>query len=139
MNKLISTLLALVLCVSFAKAQSGPVMTFEKLEMDYGTLALGADGVRLFKFKNTGTEPLVIKNARGSCGCTVPKWPNEPIGVGKTGVIEVKYDTSRPGPFSKAVYVETNEANPQHTLAIKGTVVEKKSDTVGANSSGSKR
>lgn len=139
MNKLISTLLALVLCVSFAKAQSGPVMTFEKLEMDYGTLALGADGVRLFKFKNTGTEPLVIKNARGSCGCTVPKWPNEPIGVGKTGVIEVKYDTSRPGPFSKSVYVETNEANPQHTLAIKGTVVEKKSDTVGANSSGSKR
>jgi hypothetical protein len=139
MNKLISTLLALVLCVSFAKAQSGPVMTFEKLEMDYGTIALGADGVRLFKFKNTGTEPLVIKNARGSCGCTVPKWPNEPIGVGKTGVIEVKYDTSRPGQFSKAVYVETNEANPQHTLAIKGTVVEKKNDTVGANSSGSKR
>ena len=139
MNKIISTLLALVLCVSFAKAQSGPVMTFEKLEMDYGTIALGADGVRFFKFKNTGNEPLVIKNARGSCGCTVPKWPNEPIGAGKTGVIEVKYDTSRPGPFSKAVYVETNEVSPNHALNVKGTVVEKKNDTVGANGSGSKR
>lgn len=139
MNKIISTFLALILCVSFAKAQSGPVMTFEKLEMDYGTLALGADGVRLFKFKNTGNEPLVIKNARGSCGCTVPKWPNEPIGAGKTGVIEVKYDTSRPGPFTKTVSVETNEVNPQHTLTIKGTVVEKKNDTAGANGSGSKR
>lgn len=139
MNKLISTFLALVLCVSFAKAQSGPVMTFEKSEMDYGTIALGADGVRLFKFKNTGTEPLVVKNAHGSCGCTVPKWPDTPIGVGKTGVIEVKYDTSRSGTFSKSVYVETNEANPQHTLVIRGTVVEKKNDTVGANGSGSKR
>jgi hypothetical protein len=139
MNKLISVFLVLTLTVNFAKAQSGPVMTFEKLEIDYGTLALGADGVRLFKFKNTGTQALVIKNARGSCGCTVPKWPDTPIAPGKTGVIEVKYDSSRPGPFSKAVYVETNEANPQHTLNIKGVVIEKKGDTTGANSSGSKR
>ncbi len=139
MNKFISTLLTLILCVSFAKAQSGPVMTFEKLEIDYGTISLAGDGVRIFKFKNTGTEPLVIKKASGSCGCTVPKWPDTPIAAGKTGVIEVKYDTSRPGPFSKSVTVETNEANPQHLLTIKGTVVEKKSDTAGANGSGSKR
>ena len=139
MYKLFSTFLALVLCVNFAKAQTGPVMTFEKLEVDYGTIALGADGVRFFKFKNTGNEPLVIKKATGSCGCTVPKWPNEPVAPGKTGVIEVKYDTSRPGPFSKAVTVETNEANPTHTLAIKGVVVEKGGSTVGANGSGSKR
>ena len=139
MKKLISSFFILALCVSFAKAQSGPVMTFEKFEIDYGTLILGADGVRFFKFKNTGTESLVIKNARGSCGCTVPKWPDTPIGAGKTGVIEVKYDTSRPGSFSKTVYVETNETNSQHTLTIKGVVVEKKNDTAGANSSGSKR
>ncbi|MBL7816826.1 MAG: DUF1573 domain-containing protein [Saprospiraceae bacterium] len=139
MKKVISTFLALTLIISFAKAQSGPVMTFEKTEIDYGTVALGADGVRIFKFKNTGTEPLVIKNARGSCGCTVPKWPNEPIGVGKTGVIEVKYDTNRSGVFTKSVYVETNESNSQHTLTIKGSVTEKKGETAGANSSGSKR
>ena len=139
MKKVISTFLTLALVASFVKAQSGPVMTFEKIEIDYGNIALGADGVRVFKFKNTGTQSLVIKNARGSCGCTVPKWPSEPIGVGKTAIIEVKYDTSRPGLFNKEVYVETNEANPQHTLKIKGTVIEKKNDTVGANGSGSKR
>ena len=139
MKKVIPTFLILAFFASFATAQGGPVMTFEKSEIDYGSVALGADGVRIFKFKNTGTEPLVVKNARGSCGCTVPKWPNEAIGVGKTGVIEVKYDTNRPGVFNKAVYVETNEASPQHTLTIKGTVVEKKNDSVGTNSSGSKR
>ncbi len=139
MKKIIPTFLFLALFASFVTAQSGPVMTFEKSEIDYGNIALGADGVRIFKFKNTGTEPLVVKNARGSCGCTVPKWPNEAIPVGKTGIIEVKYDTNRAGQFTKAVYVETNEANPQHTLTIKGTVVEKSNGSVGANSSGSKR
>ena len=139
MKKVISTFLVLALFASFLKAQSGPVMTFEKTEIDYGNVALGADGVRVFKFKNTGTQSLIIKNARGSCGCTVPKWPDTAIGVGKTATIEVKYDTSRPGSFTKEVYVETNEANPQHTLKIKGVVIEKKNDTVGANGSGSKR
>lgn len=139
MKKIIPTFLILALFASFATAQSGPVMTFDKSEIDYGNVALGADGVRIFKFKNTGTEPLVVKNARGSCGCTVPKWPNEAIPVGKTGIIEVKYDTNRAGQFTKAVYVETNEANPQHTLTIKGTVVEKNNSSMGANSSGSKR
>jgi hypothetical protein len=139
MNKVISTFFVLALTVNFAKAQSGPVMTFEKLEIDYGSVALGANGVRIFKFKNTGTEPLIVKNARGSCGCTIPKWPDTAIGVGKTGTIEVKYDTNRPGLFSREVFVETNEANPKHTLIIKGVVIEKKTDTAGANGSGSKR
>ena len=139
MKKIIPTFLLLALFASFATAQSGPVMTFEKSEIDYGNIALGADGVRIFKFKNTGTEPLVVKNARGSCGCTVPKWPNEAIPVGKTGIIEVKYDTNRAGQFTKAVYVETNEVSPVHTIIIKGTVVEKNNGSVGANSSGSNR
>jgi hypothetical protein len=121
-----------------AMAQSGPVMTFEKTEIDYGTVALGGDGVRIFKFKNTGNQPLVIKNARGSCGCTVPKWPNEAIQPGKTATIEVKYDTNRAGTFAKDVYVETNEAQPKHTLTIKGTVVDK-STTGSTTGSGSKR
>ena len=120
-------------------AQSGPVMTFEKTEIDYGTVALGGDGVRIFKFKNTGTQPLVIKNARGSCGCTVPKWPNEAIQPGKTATIEVKYDTSRSGAFTKDVYVETNETQPKHTLTIKGTVVDKNITGSTATGSGSKR
>ncbi len=103
----------------------GPVMTFEKTEMDYGTIAQGADPLRRFKFKNTGTEPLVIKNARGSCGCTVPSFKKEPIAPGETSEIEVRYDTQRIGDFSKSITIETNEGEQPRMLMIKGKVNEK--------------
>jgi hypothetical protein len=103
----------------------GPVMTFEKTEIDYGTIAQGADPLRRFKFKNTGTEPLVIKNARGSCGCTVPSFKKEPIAPGETSEIEVRYDTQRVGDFSKSVTIETNEGEQARVLMIKGHVNEK--------------
>ena len=103
----------------------GPVMTFEKTEIDYGTIAQGADPLRRFKFKNTGTEPLVIKNARGSCGCTVPSFKKEPIAPGETSEIEVRYDTQRIGDFSKSVTIETNEGDQARVLMIKGKVNEK--------------
>ncbi len=138
MKQLTFLLFALVFTANTAMAQSGPVITFEKTEIDYGTVTLGSDGVKYFKFKNTGNQPLVIKNARGSCGCTVPKWPTEAIQPGKTGIIEVKYDTNRAGGFIKNVFVETNENQPQHTLTIKGSVVEK-STAVSTSGSGSKR
>mgnify|MGYP002626399014 CR=1 FL=1 len=48
----------------------GPKMTFETETIDYGTIVQGADPYRFFKFENTGTEPLVIKHAKGSCDCT---------------------------------------------------------------------
>jgi Protein of unknown function (DUF1573) len=138
MKQAIFTILILAATVSSTlMAQNGPMMVFEKTEIDYGTVSLNSEAVRVFKFKNTGTEPLVIKNARGSCGCTIPKWSNEPIKAGQTGVIEVKYDTSRPGSFSKPIYVETNETNPNHNLSIKGNVADKA--TTASNGSGSKR
>lgn len=116
----------------------GPVMTFETTEIDYGTIEKGSDPLRVFKFKNTGTEPLVIKNARGSCGCTVPKWPKEPIMPGEEGVIEVRYDTNRIGPFTKTVTITTNEAVERHILRIKGKVVSPapKEEGVPASKSG---
>jgi Protein of unknown function (DUF1573) len=107
----------------------GPVMTFEKSEIDYGTITQGADPLRRFKFKNTGTEPLIIKNARGSCGCTVPSYKKEPIAPGESSEIEVRYDTQRIGDFQKSVTIETNEVIGDQTqsrvLVIKGKVNEK--------------
>jgi hypothetical protein len=138
MKQLSLVLFYLTLSANFAMAQGGPVMTFEKTEIDYGTVALGGDGVRVFKFKNTGNQPLVIKNARGTCGCTVPKWPKEAIQPGKSATIEVKYDTNRAGAYTKDVYVETNEAKPNHTLTIKINVVDK-TTTSSTNGSGNKR
>lgn len=134
MKKFIFTFTLMAFMAGWVKAQNGPVMTFEKVEIDYGNVPQNGDGLRTFKFKNTGTEPLIIKNARGSCGCTVPKWPNEPIKPGQTASIEVKYATDRLGTFTKTITVETNEAVEKHVLTIKGNVYEKKFENAINNS-----
>lgn len=105
-----------------AARQKGAVAQFEKTEFDYGKIEKGSEPLRKFVFKNVGDEPLVISNAQGSCGCTVPTWPKEPIMPGQSGTIDVRYDTQRTGPFSKSVTLTTNEANPTRVLSIKGEV-----------------
>ena len=101
----------------------GPGMVFEQETIDYGTIEQGADGKRDFVLVNNGTEPLIISNAQGSCGCTVPSFPKEPIAPGAKAVISVKYDTNRPGQINKSVTVTTNvKDNPTKVLFIKGTV-----------------
>ena len=109
---------------------SGPAMTFDKTEIDYGTIAQGSDPLRKFKYKNTGSAPLVIKSAQGSCGCTVPSYKKEPVNAGETAEIEVRYDTQRVGPFSKTVSIQTNEGDQPRVLVIKG-VVEAKAAEAG--------
>lgn len=103
---------------------SGPKMTFEMETVDYGSIKQGADPFRVFKFKNEGSEPLVITGARGSCGCTVPTYPQEPILPGKSAEIKVRYDTQRIGAFTKTVTITTNETgeNASRILTIKGEV-----------------
>ncbi len=122
MKKLLSILAFVAIFAAMTNAQTGAVMTLDNTEIDYGTITQGAEPLRLFTFKNTGTEPLIISNAQGSCGCTVPVWPKEPILPGETSKIEVRYDTNRVGPFQKTVTLTTNEATPSKTLTIKGTV-----------------
>jgi hypothetical protein len=95
---------------------------FEKLEFDYGTLKQGGDPNGEFSFKNTGKEPLIISQCQGSCGCTVPSWPKEPIKPGASGVIKVHYDTKRVGPINKTVTVTSNAKSGVVTLHIKGMI-----------------
>jgi hypothetical protein len=114
-----------------AEKKEGPVMTFETTMIDYGTIEQHADPLRVFNFTNTGTEPLIIKNAKGSCGCTVPKWPKEPIMPGENGTIEVRYDTKRIGPFSKRVTLTTNSVEDPIVLTIKGKVNPKPAEPAG--------
>lgn len=124
MKQLLS-ILAFVVAGSFAlnaQTTSGPVMTFQQTTIDYGTIEKGSEPLRKFSFTNTGNEPLVIKSAKGSCGCTVPTYPKEPIMPGETNVIEVRYDTQRVGMFTKTVTLTTNETSDTHTLTIKGEV-----------------
>ena len=102
---------------------NAPVMEFENEVIDYGRIALNSDGVRVFKFKNVGKAPLVIKNIKSSCGCTVPKKPTEPIMPGDSGEIEVKYATNKPGGFSKMITIYSNASEPMKRLRIKGIVL----------------
>lgn len=102
----------------------GAGIVFESETIDYGTIAHNADGNRQFVFVNNGTKPLIITNTQGSCGCTVPTSPKEPIAPGAKGVIGVKYATDRVGAFTKTVTVTSNaEGQPTKTLTIKGTVL----------------
>ena len=102
----------------------GAGMVFENETIDYGTIAHNADGNRQFVFVNNGTKPLIITNTQGSCGCTVPTTPKEPIAPGAKGIIGVKYATDRVGTFTKTVTVTSNaEGQPTKTLTIKGTVL----------------
>jgi hypothetical protein len=103
-------------------AQDGAKMEFDVTTIDYGTIDKGSDPIRKFKFTNVGNEPLIIKNAKGSCGCTVPTYPKEPIMPGESNVIEVRYDTNRIGAFNKTITLTTNESTETRTLTIKGKV-----------------
>jgi hypothetical protein len=98
-------------------------MTFETDVHDFGSIEFAGNGTYEFKFKNTGKEPLIISDAKGSCGCTVPTYPkNIPIKPGESQVIKVTYDTKRPGNFTKTVTIHSNAKIPENILTIKGHV-----------------
>ncbi|MBU2940013.1 DUF1573 domain-containing protein [Lacinutrix sp. C3R15] len=103
--------------------ENGAKIEFETETIDYGTIENNADGNREFTFTNTGNTPLVITNAKGSCGCTVPTWPKEAIAPGESAVIGVRYATNRTGSFSKSITLTSNAINaPKKVIRIKGTV-----------------
>ena len=107
---------------------NGPDMTFEYMTVDFGTIEQDADPFRFAKFTNNGTEPLLIKSANGSCGCTVPTWPQTPILPGESGEIKVRYDTHSVGAINKTVTVNTNIEGKSFVLSVKGEVKAKAAD-----------
>lgn len=110
-------------------APVGPLtsLQFEEDTYDFGEIMEGEKVVHIYKFKNTGKEPLVISNAKGSCGCTVPEWPREPIPVGGSGEIRVQFDSKGKGKVggatqAKKVTLTANTDPAQTFLNIKGKV-----------------
>ncbi len=106
-----------------APETGGPIMSLESNTVDYGTLNQHGEPLRKVSFTNTGTEPLVIKNARGSCGCTVPTWPKEPILPGASADIEIRYATNRLGKINKTVKITTNEGGDAHVIKVIGNIL----------------
>ena len=117
----IIALIAFVGLVQQVNAQAK--IEFKTDIIDYGEIAKGSDGLRVFEFTNTGDAPLIVSNVKSSCGCTVPSKPKGAIGPGESSTIEVKYDTKRVGPIRKTVTVYSNADQPIFSLKIKGKVL----------------
>lgn len=115
---------ALILFVGFSSfgQDTKPEFKFVSETLNYGKIALGSDGKRVFEFTNVGKSPLIITKIQASCGCTVPKKPEQPIMPGEKGRIEVSYDTKRPGGFSKAITIYSNAKTPRKMVKIRGYV-----------------
>ena len=111
-----------LLAINVQAQEKKAKIEFKTETVDYGEIKKGSDGIRIFEFTNTGEIPLIISKVSSSCGCTIPKKPEEPILPGKTGEIQVKYDTNRVGPIRKAITVISNAETPTIVLKIKGEV-----------------
>jgi hypothetical protein len=106
--------------------QNAPVITFDKVIHNYGTIEYKSDAECVFKFKNTGKEPLILSKPRLNCGCAASSWPKQPIMPGQRGEICIKYDSKRVGRIKKTVTVRSNAKNKTVVLQLRG-VVNKKS------------
>jgi hypothetical protein len=117
-------------------APTGPATTikYDNEKFNFGTCDEGEIVKHFFKFKNTGNEPLIISNAKGSCGCTVPTWPKEPVPPGGEGEIKVEFNSKgKPGPQSKRVTVTANTIPTETFLEISGDVKGKEQPAAKGN------
>ena len=108
------------------KDASTPVTSIEFMEPEFhfGVIEQGEVVQNVFEFTNTGTEPLVISNAKGTCGCTVPEWPREPIAPGASAKMLVQFDsTNKKSMQSKRVVITANTYPVNTYIKIKGEVV----------------
>ena len=124
--KIILTLVAVCFMILTVNAQE---FKFETASINYGKIDKGSEKKRVFEFTNIGDAPLVINKVISTCGCAVPKKPEQPIMPGKKGIIEVSYDTNKVGGFSKMFTILSNAKTKRKILKIKG-FVNKKNDVL---------
>lgn len=121
---------ALFLAGSFALA-SAQTISFDKTVYEYGNIAAGSDGQRVFVIKNMGDKPLIITRTQAACGCTTPEVTKDPIMPGKTAELKVGYDTKILGSFNKIIEVYSNDAeNSRSVITIKGNVIDSSANTI---------
>ena len=103
--------------------QTGEIKFYDEI-INYGEIKKGSNGIKTFRFKNIGESSLTITKVYSSCGCTIPKKPQNPIMPGDEGEIQVKYDTNRIGPIRKTITVKSiSNITPTVLLKIEGSVI----------------
>lgn len=109
---------------SMTSSSESPIMSFDKTLHDFGTIQEGETVETIFTFTNSGKSDLIIVDARGSCGCTVPEYPkNTPIPPGESGKIRVSFDSSnKPNMQQKTVTISANTDSGRETIRIKALV-----------------
>jgi hypothetical protein len=114
----------LALCVATV-VMAGTLASFKWIETDhdFGKIAQGKPVTVQFQFTNTGSEPLIVSKATGSCGCTGVEYPQEPILPKQSGIIKATFNAAAVGPFTKSVTVESNADSGLTILQFKGEVV----------------
>ena len=124
MIKKLSLMLVMASLVMTTSCKNGPTeMTFDNQVHDFGTITQGDKVEHDFKFTNTGGSDLVITEAKGSCGCTVPEYPKDAVKPGESGVIKVKFDShGKSGQHSKSVTVFCNVKDGNKVLNIKANI-----------------
>ena len=137
-KSIILSFVSLFLTIAFSQEtitinHNAPEITFEKEVIDLGEFIQYDDpsSKSEFIFTNTGKEPLIISKCKGSCGCTVPECPKEPILPGESSIIKVNYDEKRVGSFNKSITITSNAKNATKIVKIKGKVIAAKKD-IGA-------
>jgi len=102
---------------------AGPQIEFMEVKYDFGTAKQGDVVDHTFKFKNTGTQPLVISNIGVSCGCTTPEWTKAPVAPGKTGTISAKFNTAgKEGMQNKVLTIDSNSVGGSTSVLLVGEV-----------------
>ncbi|MEZ4887054.1 MAG: DUF1573 domain-containing protein [Chitinophagales bacterium] len=103
-------------------------MTFASMIHDFGNIEEGEKVLHVFTFTNSGDEPLIINSAEGSCGCTIPDWPKEPIAPGMESNITIEFNSKgKAGNQTKTVTINANtDPNPTR-LTIKAQVAKAES------------
>jgi hypothetical protein len=122
-NKAIMRIFFTLLFIGFINfSATAQEFKFEQETINYGKIVKASNGERVFVFTNIGDKPLFIEKIKSSCGCTIPKKPEQPIMPGEKGEIKVSYDTKRVGGFSKSITIFSNAKNPRKAIKIKGLV-----------------
>jgi len=129
MRKLLILLVAAMMSISVQaqeKTVDGPVITFEESSKDFGDITQGDKVEHVFKLENTGNAPLVISNVAATCGCTVPKWPRDPIAPGKTAEIKVSFNSAgKMGKQNSIVRIYSNATEPIEKISMISNVLPK--------------
>ena len=120
MKKIVFILTAVLSFVFVTNSQTSQAeITFEKSTFDFGDIKQGQVVNAVFKFKNTGKEPLILSNVSTTCGCTVPSWPKDPIAPGKSAEISATFNSAgKMGQQNKVITIFSNAKNGQTQVSI---------------------